>query len=460
MSLQSCVNRLFKLNSNYLYADQAFNQASSLQTLSDDLYSDPLRFLYELVQNADDASSTRLQFALIEGNYLIVAHNGRIFSEEDVRSLCSINKSTKTQDAQTVGYKGLGFKAIFGKSDYALIMTNNEAFRFDATHEFEWTWTDINRKKWERDNKRKFIYPWQICPIWTEHHEIPAPVLSWILTNRLSVNIIIRLLNIEETQNAFRQLADQPHTFLFLRHIRELKFSESLKSSSICIKNEPNEIIRLLYNAKQHSQWLVCRRQVLVPPEKLEDIRLPKKLRSVQSTEIILAAKISTQNEKKFIPVSNDDNILFAYIPTKISTYKLPILVNTNFLTNANREQIHTDSTWNQWLFERIPHETIEWMKDIIMKREWGSKGYELLPTAAMGNDILTKIYNDNRSHALSDAKFICNTHGEYLTVREAIIDLTGLSNQPFVDTELIRQYIIHNYNGSRIPLPTNPFVS
>ncbi|CAF4144739.1 unnamed protein product, partial [Rotaria sordida] len=75
MSLQACIERLFTLNSHYLYPEQAFNQASSLQTLSDDLYTDPLRFVYELVQNADDASSTNLQIALIESGYLIVSHN-------------------------------------------------------------------------------------------------------------------------------------------------------------------------------------------------------------------------------------------------------------------------------------------------------------------------------------------------------------------------------------------------
>ncbi|CAF3272127.1 unnamed protein product [Rotaria sp. Silwood2] len=47
------------------------------------------------------------------------------------------------------------------------------------------------------------------------------------------------------------------------------------------------------------------------------------------------------------------DSILFSYLPTKISEYKFPVLINANFLTNVNREQIHTDSVWNQWLFNK-----------------------------------------------------------------------------------------------------------
>jgi hypothetical protein len=36
------------------------------------------------------------------------------------------------------------------------------------------------------------------------------------------------------------------------------------------------------------------------------------------------------------------DSVLFSYLPTKIFEYKFPVLINANFLTNVNREQIHT----------------------------------------------------------------------------------------------------------------------
>ena len=41
------------------------------------------------------------------------------------------------------------------------------------------------------------------------------------------------------------------------------------------------------------------------------------------------------------------------------------------------------------------------------------------------GKDILAKIYNESCSTALNNTKFICNTRGEYLTLSEAVIDLT-----------------------------------
>ena len=94
-----------------------------------------------------------------------------------------------------------------------------------------------------------------------------------------------------------------------------------------------------MVSIKQHGK-LIMNENLFILGEFLQDIRLPEKLRGVRSTEIGLAANIDITNGKTFVPVSNNDSVLFAYMPTKISTYNLPLLVNANFLTNANREQI------------------------------------------------------------------------------------------------------------------------
>ncbi|CAF4087339.1 unnamed protein product [Rotaria sp. Silwood2] len=460
MSLQAYVTRLFKLNTNYLYAEQAFNQASSLQTLSDDLYTDSLRFVYEPVQNADDASSAHLQISLIENNYLIVSHDGKPFDDNDVRSLCSVNNSTKICNSHAAGYKGLGFKAIFGKSDYVLIVTNDESFRFDAQYKFRWTWLDINQTTWEHDNKRKFIYPWQICPIWTENHEVPESIRTWLSNSKtkMSVNIIIRLRNVIETQNALEELALQPQTFLFLQHIRHVELGIP-RTTIIRIEPQPDESIRLSHNKNQISHWLKNQREITIPSEVLRDTRLPEKLHNVPSTTISLAAKLDKNKGNTFIPVSNKDSILFAYMPTKISTYNLPLLVSANFLTNANREQIHTDSIWNQWLFECIPRETFKWIKKLMKQPNWRNTAYDLLPIRTLSRDKLANKYNESCSNALIHTKFICNTHGEYLSSSEAIIDLTRLSNQNFIGIEPIRLYFSHQYRQRLQSLPLHPFV-
>ena len=75
-SLKQCIEDLSAKNTDYKYPDQAINQAESLKSLSSDLYTDNIRFIYELIQNADDAQATNVILAVLEEKYLIIAHNG------------------------------------------------------------------------------------------------------------------------------------------------------------------------------------------------------------------------------------------------------------------------------------------------------------------------------------------------------------------------------------------------
>lgn len=92
-----------------------------------DKYTDQAHFIYELLQNADDAKATYARFKLYHDK-LVFAHNGkRHFSvsspdnEEqdrengtlgDVNAILSIGNSSKTSE-NTIGKFGVGFKAVF-----------------------------------------------------------------------------------------------------------------------------------------------------------------------------------------------------------------------------------------------------------------------------------------------------------------------------------------------------------
>lgn len=89
-------------------------------------YSDQAHFIYELLQNADDACATKARF-ILEENRLIFAHNGsRHFSVSnpanedvdsenktlgDINAITSIANSNKT--GASIGKFGVGFKAVF-----------------------------------------------------------------------------------------------------------------------------------------------------------------------------------------------------------------------------------------------------------------------------------------------------------------------------------------------------------
>ena len=107
-------------------------------------YSDQAHFIYELLQNADDANATTARFAL-EPTQLIFAHNGtRHFSvsdpekeEEDsisghlgdINAITSIANSNKTE--ASIGKFGVGFKAVFQYTSTPHIYDPKFRFRID-----------------------------------------------------------------------------------------------------------------------------------------------------------------------------------------------------------------------------------------------------------------------------------------------------------------------------------------
>ncbi|CAF3692948.1 unnamed protein product [Rotaria sp. Silwood1] len=461
MSLKETINQIFYDNTNYLHAQQALNQARSLKSLSNDLYTDPLRFVYELVQNCDDACESKsiVRIAILDHRYLIVGHNGKPFDKKDIQSLCDIGCSTKGQNVQTTGYKGLGFKAVFGKSDYVLIVSKGEYFRFEANSKvFNWNqkW-GTNQITWEQINNRKFEFPWQICPIWTEINEVPESIQKWLLGQVDTTATIIRLKNIEETQNAVKQLTDQPHVFMFLRNIRTVRFSLNSPNETILnITRLRDGSVKVIYDWKPISHWLLSTCNIDVPDNARNDFRLPEKLQDAKQTEMILAAKIDRNDNIESIKGRN--NALFAYLPTKITTYNLPILINANFLTNASREHIHTDSVWNQFLFSRIPHETIKWIGKLSRQDKWRDKALDLLPNPIHVQDNLAAKYNENRSNAATEVPFVLNIFKKLLKLSEAVIDITGFSSPNCIGNDLIRNFILHTVSPTP-RLAQYPFV-
>ena len=73
-------------------------------------YSDRTHFIYEILQNAEDAGAKYIRFHL-EKNQLLIFHNGRPFNERDIDGVCGIADGTK-EDGTRIGHFGIGFKSV------------------------------------------------------------------------------------------------------------------------------------------------------------------------------------------------------------------------------------------------------------------------------------------------------------------------------------------------------------
>ena len=86
---------------------------AGIQRLLTELYPDNAHFIYELLQNAEDAKATEVRF-ILNTDRVEFEHNGdRLFSMEDVKSITSFGDSTKKGDPTNIGKFGVGFKAVF-----------------------------------------------------------------------------------------------------------------------------------------------------------------------------------------------------------------------------------------------------------------------------------------------------------------------------------------------------------
>ena len=150
------IEQLNKQKSNYTSPESSQDIANSLESLSTDIYTDSKRFIYEMLQNADDASSSsgklEIQIQII-GQYLVISHKGEMFTEIDIESICSVGDGNKKGDENKTGFKGIGFKSVFSHSDYVIINSGNYCFRFDKNNwKNHWCTSWGNEQDWK--NKR------------------------------------------------------------------------------------------------------------------------------------------------------------------------------------------------------------------------------------------------------------------------------------------------------------------
>jgi HSP90 family molecular chaperone len=99
-------------------------------TLLGKMYSDRTHFVFELLQNAEDAGASRILFRLFD-NRLEVTHDGRPFNELDVRGVCGVGEGTKAEDLTQIGKFGIGFKSVYAYTSTPEVHSGDESFRIE-----------------------------------------------------------------------------------------------------------------------------------------------------------------------------------------------------------------------------------------------------------------------------------------------------------------------------------------
>src|SRR4051812_16451779 len=126
--MSSFIERLAQQRLKFLEGLDA-NEGDINLDIFEDFYPDQAHFIFELLQNAEDAGATEATFTLLNEGCRFVHNGTRDFAEDDVRSITGIHNSTKDKSPDLIGKFGVGFKSVFVYTLSPVIYSGEFAFR-------------------------------------------------------------------------------------------------------------------------------------------------------------------------------------------------------------------------------------------------------------------------------------------------------------------------------------------
>lgn len=152
MATQSSQDLISDIRSNCLdtYRNQPGRLEGDIGNESENQSNYHGRFIYELIQNADDVlegrDNRRARFELHEDK-MYMAHTGEPFTEEDVRALCILGKSSKSDEHATIGQKGRGFTSVLEITETPKTYSKTIDFQFDREKAYQTVESELDLER-------------------------------------------------------------------------------------------------------------------------------------------------------------------------------------------------------------------------------------------------------------------------------------------------------------------------
>ena len=175
------------------------DRASRMSQVS--MYADTAHFVFEILQNADDAGATEVVFE-VSDDRLVIEHNGNPFTSDDVKAISYFGKG-KT-DITKIGHFGLGFKSVFAYTASPRIHSGNESFEITDLYTLRALPLPADLER----NRTRFVLPFD--------HETSRP--AYIEAGRLKKGTTAR----KEIAAKLAKLG--PETLLFTRNLAEIRW--------------------------------------------------------------------------------------------------------------------------------------------------------------------------------------------------------------------------------------------
>lgn len=317
-------------------------------------YSESNHFVYELLQNAEDESATKVMIEYRK-NELRFYHNGKPFDYGDVVGVSSMLMGTKDKnDGQKIGRFGMGFKSVFKYTDEPVIYSDDEAFRIEnylLPVELDEQW-DYEKSKTER--KVKMADDTWYRPFKDEEH-LTKIVIPFRKKKESGDSVRV---DGSEVLEKLRTLTGE--ILLFLTHIREVVWIDMISGEYTRIT---------MSQAEQDAHLFTCRIEGMASSGKEQISRFLKYKRvfdhkEMTNAEVSVAYKLSRTD----INAIEGNTPVWVYFPTREMT-SLPFLIHGSFETAVSREKLMTPSKFNDTLKLELADLIAESMVDLADRK-------------------------------------------------------------------------------------------
>lgn len=305
------------------------------QMLLADRYDDRTHFIFEVLQNAEDALARRpdwqksraVNFAL-SPETLKISHFGQPFNDSDVRGICGIAESTK--DLTAIGRFGIGFKSVYTFTERPEVHSGEEDFAIES-----------------------FVWPAAASPVDREVDE---------------TTFILPLEAGDDTAHAeivegFQRL--DPRALLFLRHIEEIDWGVEGGPSGLYLRDKPEKrddnIRRITLVGEEDGKpdvveqtWLVFSREARTDEDSIAG-----------HVEVAFLIGRDEEFDREFVETISDSSLV-VFFPTVLPIH-LGFLVQGPYRTTPSRDNVPRNDPWNQKLVEETASllvEALRWLRD------------------------------------------------------------------------------------------------
>ena len=296
------------------------------KVLLSDRYDDQTHFIYELLQNAEDALAKRddwsgkrsVRFELSDSEVRF-SHFGKSFDEADVRGICGIAESTK--DITHIGRFGIGFKSVYAFTDRPEVHSGTEDFEI-----------------------KRYVWP---CAVPVVQRDSEETIIVMPLQNSTDRG---------EIEAGLQRLG--PDALLFLREIEEIEWKLADGPSGLYLRSTPERLddcvrrITVIGQSEGYSDvdqtWLVFSRSVHTSEGE-------------SSGDVEVAFLMEDDH---IVPVSRSPLVVF--FPTVVDT-NLGFRVQGPYRTTPSRDNVPKADKWNQECVEKtgdVLVDALVWLRD------------------------------------------------------------------------------------------------